>query len=278
MRTLGEAVRDATTILNQAGVASPLNDARLIAAHLLGCGPLNVALYMRDGVPEGFDAAVARRARREPLQYILGRAPMGALDLHVGPGVFIPRPETEVLADWAVRQARGVDKPVVVDLCTGSGALAAYLAHELVDADVTAVELDEQAAAWAARNFAEFTPGVKLVRGDATDADLLPELQGKVDILVTNPPYVPESTDLEPEVYSDPHIAVFSGDSGMDVIVEMIHLIHALLKPGGVVGVEHDDTTSGAVQAVFTSHGGFTDVAVLEDLTGRARFVTASRL
>lgn len=278
MRTLGEAVRDATTILDQAGVASPLNDARLIAAHLLGCGPLNVALYLRDGVPAGFDEAVARRARREPLQHILGRAPMGALDLHVGPGVFVPRPETEVLADWAVRQARGVAEPVVVDLCTGSGALAAYLAHELVDAHITAVELDEQAAAWAARNFREFTPGVELVIGDATDPTLLPQLHGQVDILVTNPPYVPETSDLEPEVYSDPHIAVFSGESGMDVIVEMIHLIHVLLKPGGVVGLEHDDTTSGQVQAVFNRHGGFTDVAVLKDLSGRARFVTASRL
>lgn len=278
MRTLGEAVRDATTILDQAGVASPLNDARLIAAHLLGCGPLNVALYLRDGVPAGFDEAVARRARREPLQHILGRAPMGALDLHVGPGVFVPRPETEVLADWAVRQARGVAEPVVVDLCTGSGALAAYLAHELVDAHITAVELDEQAAAWAARNFHEFTPGVELVMGDATDPTLLPQLHGQVDILVTNPPYVPETSDLEPEVYSDPHIAVFSGESGMDMIVEMIHLIHVLLKPGGVVGLEHDDTTSGQVQAVFNRHGGFTDVAVLKDLSGRARFVTASRL
>lgn len=271
-------MRDATTILDQAGVASPLNDARLIAAHLLGCGPLNVALYLRDGVPAGFDEAVARRARREPLQHILGRAPMGALDLHVGPGVFVPRPETEVLADWAVRQARGVAEPVVVDLCTGSGALAAYLAHELVDAHITAVELDEQAAAWAARNFHEFTPGVELVMGDATDPTLLPQLHGQVDILVTNPPYVPETSDLEPEVYSDPHIAVFSGESGMDVIVEMIHLIHVLLKPGGVVGLEHDDTTSGQVQAVFNRHGGFTDVAVLKDLSGRARFVTASRL
>ena len=278
MRTLGEAMRDATTILDQAGVASPLNDARLIAAHLLGCGPLNVALYLRDGVPDGFDEAVRRRAQREPLQHILGRAPMGALDLHVGPGVFVPRPETEVLADWAVRQARGIDKPVIVDLCTGSGALAAYVAHELIDARVTAVELDPQAATWAARNFTEFTPDVELVLGDATDPALLPELHGDVDILVSNPPYVPETTDLEPEVYSDPHIAVFSGDSGMDVIVEMIHLIHALLKPGGVVGVEHDDTTSEQVQAVFTSHGGFGNVAVLEDLTGRARFITASRL
>lgn len=278
MRTLGEAMRDATDILQQAAVASPLNDARLIAAHLLGCAPLNVALYMREPVPAGFDEAVSRRAQREPLQHILGRAPMGALDLHVGPGVFVPRPETEVLADWAVRRGRGVDKPVVVDLCTGSGALAAYLAHELVDARVTAVELDPEAAAWAARNFSEFTPGVELVIGDATDAMLLPELHGQVDIVVSNPPYVPETGDLEPEVYRDPHMAVFSGAGGMDVIEQMVHLIFNLLKPGGVMGVEHDDTTSDLVLDVFNRHGGFTDVSVLRDLTGRARFVTASKL
>lgn len=278
MRTLGEALRDATVILKQAAVASPLNDARLIAAHLLDCGPLNVALYMRDPVPDGFDEAVARRAAREPLQHILGRAPMGPLDLHVGPGVFVPRPETEVLADWAVRRGRGVDKPVVVDLCTGSGALAAYIAHELVDASVTAVELDPGAAAWAERNFDEFTPGVDLVIGDATDPTLLPHLHGRVDIVVSNPPYVPETGDLDPEVYRDPHMAVFSGATGMDVITEMIHLIHALLTPGGVVGIEHDDTTSAAVRDVVTGHGGFRDVAVLKDLTGRDRFITASKL
>ena len=275
---LRQAINDAVTQLREAGVPSPEVDARLIAAHLRDVGPMELFRHAGSPVPEGFDDAVARRTRREPLQHILGRAPMGALDLHVGPGVFVPRPETEVLADWAVRQARGVAEPVVVDLCTGSGALAAYLAHELVDARVTAVELDPGAAAWAARNFSEFTPGVELVIGDATDATLLPDLHGQVDIVVSNPPYVPETGDLEPEVYRDPHMAVFSGAGGMDVIDEMVHLIFNLLKPGGVMGVEHDDTTSELVLNVFTRHGGFTDVAVLKDLTGRARFVTGSKL
>ncbi|ALC05600.1 Release factor glutamine methyltransferase [Corynebacterium deserti GIMN1.010] len=278
MPTLGEALRDATTRLSSAGVASPLNDARLIAAHLLGCAPLDVALRMRDEVPEGFEVAIARRELREPLQHILGSAPMGPLDLLVGPGVFIPRPETEVLADWAVRQAVGVDKPKIVDLCTGSGALAAYIGHELVDASITAVELDPGAAAWARKNFAEFAPEVNLVDGDVTNANLLPELHGQVDIVVSNPPYVPDTLDLSPEVYHDPHMAVFSGPDGMDVISQMVHLIANLLRPGGVVGVEHDDTTSDAVQHVFLEHGGFDHVEVLRDLTGRARFVTASKL
>lgn len=278
MLTLGEALRDATTILDKAGVVSPLVDARLIAAHLLQCGPLDIALRMRDEVPAGFVEAVQRRAQREPLQHILGTAPMGPLDLHVGPGVFIPRPETEVLGEWAVRQAGGVDKPKIVDLCTGSGALAAYIGHELIDASLTAVELDPGAATWAKRNFAEFSPQVELVLGDATDTTLLAELHGTVDVVVSNPPYVPESLDLDPEVYKDPHMAVFSGEDGMDVINRMVYLIANLLRPGGVVGVEHDDTTSDAVQEVFNSHGGFEAVKALSDLTGRARFVTARKL
>lgn len=282
MSTLGEQLRTATTTLADAGVASPANDARLIAAHLIGCAPLDLALRMRDEFPpalrEDFAAAVARRAGREPLQHILGRAPMGPLDLHVGPGVFIPRPETEVLADWAVRQLRGRRAPVVVDLCTGSGALAAYIGHELDDAHLTAVELSTEAAAWARRNFIEFAPRVHLVQGDVTEPGLLPELHGRVDLVVSNPPYVPESPDLDPEVYHDPHEAVFSGPEGMDVITGMLPLIHALLRPGGQVGIEHDDTTSASVRQVLRTHGGFTGVAVLPDLTGRARFVTASKL
>lgn len=279
MLTLGEALRDATATLERAGVASPLVDARLIAAHLLGCGPLDIALRMRDEVPAGFAAAVERRARREPLQHILGTAPMGLLDLHVGPGVFIPRPETEVLADWAVRQVAGdVEKRKIVDLCTGSGALAAYIGHALIDATLYAVELDPGAATWAQRNFDEFAPQVKLIHGDVTDPTLLAEVHGTIDLVVSNPPYVPESDDLDPEVYQDPHMAVFSGADGMDVINKMVHLIFNLLKSGGAVGIEHDDTTSDAVRQVFSQHGGFGTIEVLYDLTGRARFVTARKL
>ncbi|BAU95586.1 protoporphyrinogen oxidase [Corynebacterium suranareeae] len=279
MATLGEALRDATATLERAGVASPLVDARLIAAHLLGCGQLDLALRMRDEVPEGFAEAIARREKREPLQHILGTAPMGPLDLHVGPGVFIPRPETEVLADWAVRQVRGsVEKQRIIDLCTGSGALATYIAHELVDATVYAVELDPGAATWAQKNFDEFAPQVHLIHGDVTDPTLLSQLHGTFDMVVSNPPYVPESDDLDPEVYQDPHMAVFSGADGMDVIKEMIHLVFNLLREDGVVGIEHDDSTSEAVQEVFRQHGGFEAIEVLNDLTGTARFVTARKL
>ncbi|GAB3710257.1 peptide chain release factor N(5)-glutamine methyltransferase [Corynebacterium nasicanis] len=271
---LRAALLDAAERLRRAGVPSPLVDARLIAAHLLGCGPLDVAF--RDEVPEGFAEMIARREQREPLQHILGLAPFGPLDLEVGPGVFIPRPETEVLADWGVRQLAGTPAPRVVDLCTGSGALALYLAHEVPGAEVVGVEKHAEALAFARRNAAGTT--ARMISGDVTDPTLLGEWHGSVDLVLSNPPYVPETPDLDREVYADPPQAVFAGASGMDIIEAFVPTIHALLRSGGLVGIEHDDTTSQAVQDVLAAHGGFRDIAVLRDLTGRARFVTASKV
>ena len=272
--SLRAALIDAAERLRRAGVASPLVDARLIAAHLLRCGPLDVVFH--DEVPVGFEEMVARRERREPLQHILGVAPFGPLDLEVGPGVFIPRPETEVLADWGVRQLADAPSPRVVDLCTGSGALALYVAHEMPGAEVVGVELHDEALSYARRNAADST--ARIVQGDVTDPRLLGQWHGTVDLVLTNPPYVPATPDLDREVYADPPQAVFAGASGMDVIEAFVPTIHALLRPGGRVGIEHDDTTSQAVQDVLAAHGGFADIAVLEDLTGRARFVTASKV
>lgn len=275
MRTLSQALRAASAQLADAGVDSPANDARLIAAHLLDVDKLQLFLRGDDPVPAGFDEMVARRAGREPLQHILGTAPFGALELHVGPGVFIPRPETEVLADWAVRQLRGTTGPRVVDLCTGSGALAGYLAHEREDAVIAAVEKSSAALVYARRNL----PGrVELIQSDVTDPELLPHWRGSCDLVVSNPPYVPETGGLSAEVYRDPPEAVFAGTTGMDVIDRMLDNIHLLLRHGGKVGIEHDDSTSAQVQQLMAAHGGFCDIAVLADLTGRARFVTASKL
>lgn len=269
---LREALSDASARLAAAGVDSPDVDARLIAAHLAGTGPLG--LDLRGEVPEGFWDLVDRRLTREPLQHILGTAPFGHLDIAVGPGVFIPRPETEVLADWAVKRVSLIDdpSPVVVDLCTGSGAIAQYIASQVPRARVTGVEKQVPALDYARRN----APSVTVVQGDVTGA-ILPELAGRVDLVVSNPPYVPEDDGLQPEVYADPHEAVFAGTDGMEVIVKMVPLILRLLRPGGVVGIEHDDSTSEAVQAVLRD-AGFTDVAPLADLSGRPRFVTARKV
>lgn len=291
--TYREALRDATERLRAAGVPSPEWDARLLAAHLIHCGHMDIPLDEQPipGFDVAYGALVGRREAREPLQHILGVAWFGPLELEVGPGVFIPRPETEVLADWGVKfltkfnslesKEFNSQPPRVVDLCAGSGALALYVAHYVPQAEVWAVELADAALAYTRRNAATAARGgagtVHVVQGDVTEADLLPELHGTVDLVLTNPPYVPETPDLEPEVYQDPHEAVFGGVDGMETINAMIPTIAALLRPGGRVGIEHDDDTSQQVQEALRAHGGFSHIEVLKDLTGTARFVTAQR-
>ncbi|WP_018295787.1 peptide chain release factor N(5)-glutamine methyltransferase [Corynebacterium lubricantis] len=273
---------DATARLTSAGVDSPEVDARILAAELLGIRPIQVALV--EDLPadfEGrFEAWVTRREAREPLQHIVGTAPFGPLDLEVGPGVFIPRPETEVLADWAVGRIALLDEPIVVDLGTGTGALALYIASQRPDARVIAVEKSAEAREFARRN-AELAGGsssISIVAGDMTDPELLRDLDGTVDLVVSNPPYVPEAEDLQKEVYVDPHQAVFSGADGMDAIRGLVPVAARLLKPGGGLGIEHDDTTSMDVLDVVAAHGQFNEPAVPQDFTGRDRFVIASKL
>lgn len=245
-----------------------------MAAHLIHCGHMDIPLEQSPmpGFDVAFDALLRRREAREPLQYVLGSAWFGPLELKVGPGVFIPRPETEVMADWAVRNAEG---PRLVDLCTGTGALALYLAHYLPKAQVRAVELADAALAYTQAN--THNTGVEVIQADATADDTLADWNGTVDLLVTNPPYVPETPDLEPEVYHDPHNAVFAGADGMGVITGLIPTIARLVRPGGKLAIEHDDSTSDAVQAALARHGGFEQIAALQDLTGTSRFVTAVR-
>ena len=276
---LRSAIANATQSLIDAGVASPEVDARLIAAHILGVP--STQLVLAEPTPHfeaDYEALVARRARREPLQHILGTAPFGVHDLAVGPGVFIPRPETEVLAEWAVGQA---PTGTVIDLGTGSGALAIYIADSARPELVIGVEKSPVAVAAARGNAAAFA-NVRIIEGDMTDPDLLSELNGAVDLIVANPPYVPfvpeESGELEPEVYRDPLDAVFSGDDGMDTIRGLIPVAARLLAPGGKLGIEHDDSTAALTRELVEADGSFTGVRNMPDLTGRDRFVTASKI
>lgn len=273
-----EAIVTAAATLAEAGIDSARTDAELLAAHAAGTDRGRLAL-LDSPEPAFFDrfgAAVAARARRVPLQHITGTAAFGPVHLHVGPGVFIPRPETESLLEWALAQALP-RYAAIIDLCTGSGALAIALAAALPEARVTAVDDDESALDYARRN-AEGT-GVRLVRGDATDPALLPELDGTVDLVVANPPYIPAGAVLDPEVAGhDPAHALFGGADGMAVIAPVARRAARWLRPGGLLAIEHDDTTSAATVEIITGTAAFADVIGRRDLTGRPRFVTARRI
>jgi release factor glutamine methyltransferase len=273
VRTL---VADAVRRLAAAGVESPDHDARTLLAHVLRVQRSRLPLLddVTDAQAAELDALVSRRAGREPLQHLTGVAHFRHVELLVGPGVFVPRPETELLAGWAVEEAGRLDHPVVVDLGTGSGAMAKAIAHEVPQARVHAVELDERAHAWAARNLE--STGIDLRQGDLAEA--FDDLAGTVDVVVSNPPYIPheawESVDVEVRDH-DPELALYATGDGLDTIRAVERRAAVLLRPGGVVGVEHADVQGTTAPVVFTASGGWDQVRDHEDLTGRPRFVTA---
>lgn len=271
-------VAQATQRLADAGVPSPRFDAEELAAFVHGVkrGELHT-------VPDAdFDAryweAVARREAREPLQHITGRAFFRYLELQVGPGVFVPRPETESVAGWAIDALRAMDvaEPLVVDLCTGTGAVALALAQEVPRSRVHAVELDEGALEWAKRNI----DGSRVVLHHADALTALPELNGQVDLVISNPPYIPleEWEYVAPEARDhDPQIALFSGVDGLDTIRGLERTASRLLRPGGVVVIEHADTQGGQVPWIFNEDAGWADAADHRDLNNRPRFATARK-
>ncbi|GFG51421.1 protein-(glutamine-N5) methyltransferase, release factor-specific [Mycolicibacterium agri] len=274
---LRREIERAAAVLAAAGVESARIDAEELAAYAAGTTRGRLALIddVDDDFCRRYADLVAQRSRRIPLQHIIGTAPLGPVTVEVGPGVFIPRPETELLLEWA-STLQLPPQPLIVDLCTGTAALALALAKCRPDARVIAVDDDENALAYARRNIVD-SP-VQLVRADVTDATLLPELDGLVDLLVANPPYVPDGAVLETEVAQhDPPHAVFGGPDGMTVIKAIVALAGRWLKPGGRCAVEHDDTTSEVTVAAFTATGRFVDVTPRRDLAGRPRFVTATR-
>jgi len=274
---LRSAIDSATTLLANAGIDSARYDAEELAAHFAGTerGRLSLLAPPDDLFFDHYNAAVAARSRRVPLQPLTGTAAFGPLALSVGPGVFIPRPETEAILEWAVAQTLPVE-PVVVDVCTGSGALALALARHWPHARVIGLDDSDAALDYARRNAAGTR--VEFVCADVTDSGLLTELDGQVDLVVSNPPYVPDGAELEPEVVDhDPPHAVFGGPDGMAVIPAVARLAGRLLRAGGQFAVEHDDTTSAATVEAFTATGQFAYVEANRDLADRPRFVTAVR-
>jgi len=278
------AILEATRILEEAGVASPRNDAELLAAHVLDIdrGRLPLTPLVDPPVIEALGQLVARRAKRVPLQYLTGWAAMGGITVDVGAGVFVPRPETELLLEWGLGVLAGRSHPVVVDLCTGSGALALAVAHAVPEAVVYAVDIDATALAWARRNadtrVAAGDAPIRLYSGDISDSTMFAELDGLVDLVLCNPPYVPEGTAVPPEVADhDPERAVFAPGDGLEVVRHAVAAGARLLRPGGGVAVEHDDTQGAAVTELLSARRVLDDVRAHTDLAGRPRFATARR-
>jgi release factor glutamine methyltransferase len=272
------AIMEAERILADAGVASPRADAELIASHVLDVprGKLMLTPLVDRQVVEAIGQLVHQRAKRVPLQHLLGWAALGPVTLEVGPGVFVPRPETELLLEWGLAFIKDRQNPLVVDLCTGSGALALAVAAERPDAEVHAVEVDHTALAWARRNMADGR--VRLHAGDVTDPELFTEFDARVDLVLCNPPYVPVGTAVPPEVGEhDPFKAVFAGSDGLTVIRHVVNLAARLLKPGGGVAIEHDDTQRESVPELLATRKVLTSVEDHDDLAGRPRFATAIR-
>jgi release factor glutamine methyltransferase len=273
-----EALARATWRLQQAGVDSAGTDAELLLAHVLGVsrGRVGLADALTPEQTSSLDSLVGRRARREPLQHIVGTAAFRYVELAVGPGVFVPRPETEQLAGWAVDRLRRLERPVAVDLCTGSGAIALALATEVPHATVHAVELSETACEYARRNLAG--AGVDLRCGDVATA--FADLDGAVDVVVANPPYVPltEYSSVEAEARDhDPPLSLWSGQDGLDMIRQVEATAARLLHAGGWAGCEHADVQGESAPQVFAASGRWASVRDRTDLAGRPRFVTARR-
>lgn len=267
----------------RAGIASPVADAELLVGAVCGWsrGDVLTRAFMGTELSEPQTATIeawaARRENREPLQHITGMAPFRSLLLQVGPGALVPRPETELVAEWAIEALRQVPSaaPRAVDLGTGTGALALALATEVPHALVWAVELSDEARVWAGRNIAEFGDNrVTLVAADATTA--LPELDGTIDVVVTNPPYLRESdvpTDPEVSVH-DPSLALYGGRDGLRDVRSFTARAFALLRPGGTLVLEHGDDQSADAVAI-AREAGFRMVTAHTDLLHRERAISA---
>lgn len=257
----------------------PAHEARILVAHVLGVEPGRILLADPPGpsASERLVGLVTRREAGEPLQHLTGTAPFRMVELEVGPGVFIPRPETEVMTGWALDRMAEVDSPVVVELCAGSGAITKALASEWTGpASLHCVELSPDAFSYLERNLAGHAVDVRL--GDMVDA--FGDLDGTVDLVVANPPYVPLDhwADVPAEVRDfDPALALVSGADGLDAMRVVADVAARLLRPGGWVCAEHAEVQERSAPEVFVRRGVYTQVSDHRDLTDRPRFVTARR-
>ena len=268
--------------LRDAGVESAAQDARILLSFVSGVELVRLPLLtdIDDDHARRFEKLINQRADRVPVQHLTGRAHFRHIEVEVGPGVFVPRPETEVMTGWAIDALRPMitlhHRPLVVELGTGSGAIAKAIASELTRVDIHAVEVAEEAAAYARRNLAD-----TLVELHVSDmADALPEFNSAVDLVIANPPYIPLDAyaSVPPEVRDhDPALALYSGADGLDAIKVVAQVAARLLRPAGFVCIEHADVQESAAVEVLVRAEVFRGVRDHLDLTGRSRFVTAVR-
>lgn len=293
------ALVDATHRLTRAGVSSPGADAEILLAHVLGVSRGNLVLSreINEEQQRRYNDVVEQRSRRRPLQHIIGSAGFRRLTLSVGPGVFVPRPETELLVELAVRHLRDIPSPVQVwDLCAGSGAIALSIATEVAGAQVSAVELSQEAVPWLHRNVEAHAPlmkaqgsEVRVFEGDAKTTPLEHAVAASAHLVVTNPPYIPDSaTPIEPEVTNyDPPLALYGGSDGLDIVRALAKTAAILLRPGGMFMVEHADVQGEAsptgvpallrAQRDENNRDVWSDVRDYSDLAGKPRVTTAVR-
>jgi len=272
-----ELLRLGTARLTVAGTTSPAAEARTLLAHVAGKQPGLLLLTGSVNRQEAMEyrRLIDARARGVPVQHLTGVAHFRTISVRVGPGVFVPRPETEVMVGWALEALADLRSPIVVDLCTGSGAIAKAIAVERPDAGVHAVELSDEAMPYAQDNLAG--TGVRLVQGDMAGA--FADLDGRVDLVISNPPYIPLEAweSVDPEVRDhEPSLALWSGDDGLDAVRVVATAAMRLLRPGGIVAVEHAEAQAGSAPAVFLD-AGFDQVRDHPDLNRRPRFTTARR-
>jgi release factor glutamine methyltransferase len=280
---ISEALELATDKFSAAGVLSPSVDAELLGCFILEAhrSELTLMAITGESFPEnklaGFLAAVQRREKREPLQHITGLAPFRHLDLEVGPGVFIPRPETEQLVDLALRKIESIQNPVIVDLCSGSGAISIALNTEVAGSTVYAVELSKDAFSFLTKNYQRYGLNPKALRNENLTT-ALEELASGVDLVVSNPPYIPDAAvpiDLEVQLH-DPALALYGGQDGLDVIRQISTRAWYLLRPGGHLVLEHAHTQAPAIGELLLNQG-WQGVVSVSDLTGKDRMISAVR-
>ncbi|MCX8529306.1 MAG: peptide chain release factor N(5)-glutamine methyltransferase [Rhodoluna sp.] len=275
---LSELLDRGTRAFEAAEIESARVDAELIVAFVLGVsrGELQAKVIMGESLEDTakVDEFFERRAAREPLQHLTGEAYFRNLTLKVGKGVFVPRPETELLTQLAIDAAAKSESPIVIDLCAGSGAIGIAIATELTEAKVFAVEKSEDAYPYTKANYEALAPHATLILGDAVDA--FQELNGTVQVVVSNPPYIPAAmVPIYPEVaLHDPALALYSGDDGLDLIRLISKRAQQLLIPGGTVAMEHADMQSEAVVQLLLADG-WREVIDHKDFNGRPRAVTA---